>query len=346
MLEQELASTNLLFKEGVNGSYEFIHDTWRQFFTAKYWARELNEGRITHKDLHKQLTYRLQPFYAERYYHLYWLYDVTRFLFDSIENIDQSIVDIGNTLIDRAMLYVKMHSLEQRLRQETLDFLASKVEQKCLGLTNFCRKSRKKNTDWMPREILYDEWQGYFKYLSVLASKRATEVLANYLLHPVEGVGTGEPLYALGKINNKLAVEGIRQYLSLTMVKDDVLELLGEMGTKDSLKVVAEYFQDDRKFFPLEMIRDKFPDFEEEECYEMLEDNYKINHASWKKIAFSQLESKLGSGLFQQLIRNSADLVDYIENSDLPEVKPKPRKNLGNFEAFMEEVSQDHFPII
>jgi hypothetical protein len=36
MLEQELTSTNLLFKESNNGNYEFIHKTWQEFFTAQY----------------------------------------------------------------------------------------------------------------------------------------------------------------------------------------------------------------------------------------------------------------------------------------------------------------------
>jgi HEAT repeat protein len=47
MLEQEIASTNLLFKEGLNGKYNFVHNTWLEFFAAKYFADKINSGLLS-----------------------------------------------------------------------------------------------------------------------------------------------------------------------------------------------------------------------------------------------------------------------------------------------------------
>jgi hypothetical protein len=51
MLEQELASTNLLFRESEKGNYEFIHKTWQEFFTGKsllerYRRKEIDEAEL------------------------------------------------------------------------------------------------------------------------------------------------------------------------------------------------------------------------------------------------------------------------------------------------------------
>lgn len=50
MLEQDLASLSLLLKEDQSGSYEFIHKTWQEYFTAKWFAENINARQISIRD--------------------------------------------------------------------------------------------------------------------------------------------------------------------------------------------------------------------------------------------------------------------------------------------------------
>lgn len=60
-LEDELGSMNLLFKEEQQGSCDFVHKTWQEFFMARWFADEINSGRTS----------------AAEAYDNYWSYDMT-----------------------------------------------------------------------------------------------------------------------------------------------------------------------------------------------------------------------------------------------------------------------------
>ncbi len=62
MLESELNSINLLAREGENGLYEFTHQTWQEYFCARYLAEAVNSGKLTIEEINR--TVWSAPFYT------------------------------------------------------------------------------------------------------------------------------------------------------------------------------------------------------------------------------------------------------------------------------------------
>ncbi len=262
MLESELNSINLLAREGENGLYGFTHQTWQEYFTAKYFAERINSGELSVKDCWLN----------------YWSYPEDKELWELEALADEECRGLlprwQSILLDLAEM------LEVDKCNELLDNLAESYFrcEEILGSREphynpfsdnllFAAKvvGKHPESDFLDikkikDELFHDHWpilrEPGIMAVGDIGGDESVDFLSKYIREKGT-VYNQYAFHALSHIGNAQAVEFLIDYVTeklYTGMKEQAFAALGRIGGQKVVEFLVNYLQDKEKIYHKEAI--------------------------------------------------------------------------------------------